>query len=379
MRNNEFIFKHFKHRNQDVIGMYYKFDSPFYEHNKTFVKASWDDQLRCWWISDTEENRTNINTMLNSIPEAIIRLRINEIDYSNIIWESGHVDVNKRDIISTIAWDSLGELIRWMQHRRYSSSSIDNYSEVLRSFMRFFAVQDPAELSPSDLVKFNREFILARKLSASYQNTLVSALKLFLKVCHNQKFLPEQVERPRREHRLPNVLSKSEVKAILQALRNVKHQLMLKLIYACGLRRGELLSLEPSDIHTSRGLLRINMAKGKKDRLVPIPEKLINDLRDYYISYKPKKFLFEGNTIGEPYSERSLQLVFKQACEKAKIKKKATLHWLRHSYATHLHEAGTDIRFIQELLGHQSSKTTQIYTHVSERSLQRIRSPFEDL
>jgi integrase/recombinase XerD len=245
--------------------------------------------------------------------------------------------------------------------------------------MRFLAIQDPSELLHSDLVKFNRQYILAHKLSASYQNTLVSALKLFLKVCHNQKFTPEQVERPRREHRLPNVLSKSEVKAILHALRNMKHQLMLKLIYACGLRRGELLSLEPSDIHTSRGLLRINMAKGKKDRLVPIPEKLINELRDYYISYKPAKFLFEGNTPGEQYSELCLQLVFNQACLKAKIKKKATLHWLRHSYATHLHESGTDIRFIQELLGHQSSKTTQIYTHVSERSLQRIRSPFEDL
>jgi len=317
--------------------------------------------------------------MLKKHPDTIIRIRINEIIYSNIVWENGQPDINQRDVISTNAQDSLKQLVKWMQHKRYSFSSIHSYSEVLRSYMRFHAIQDPTALVPSDLICFNHEYILANKLSSSYQNTLVSALKLFFKVCHNQMFSPAQLERPRREHRLPHVLSKPEVKAILQALRNVKHQVMLKLIYACGLRRGELLSLEPSNIHTARGLLRVNMAKGKKDRLVPIPEKLINELREYYISYKPKKWLFEGNTPGEQYSERSLQLVFKQACEKAKIQKTATLHWLRHSYATHLHESGTDIRFIQELLGHQSTKTTQIYTHVSERSLLRIRSPFEDL
>jgi integrase/recombinase XerD len=154
---------------------------------------------------------------------------------------------------------------------------------------------------------------------------------------------------------------------------------MLCLIYACGLRRGELLHLKPLDIASSRGLLIIRQGKGNKDRIVPISEKTVEILRVYYRMYQPKVWLFEGQVAGQPYSERSLQLVLKRALELAKIKKPVTLHWLRHSYATHLLENGTDLRYIQELLGHKSSKTTEIYTHVSTRSLQKIKSPFDDL
>ena len=187
------------------------------------------------------------------------------------------------------------------------------------------------------------------------------------------------MERPRREHKLPNVLSKEEVAAILHVLPNQKHRTMLSLIYACGLRRGELLNLKPENIDSKRHLLIILKAKGKKDRVVPISDKVITMLREYYKIYKPKIWLFEGQSTAEQYSESSLQEVLKNAIQKAGIKKPVTLHWLRHSYATHLLEAGTDLRYIQELLGHKSSKTTEIYTHVSEKSLQKISSPFDNL
>lgn len=154
---------------------------------------------------------------------------------------------------------------------------------------------------------------------------------------------------------------------------------MLSLIYACGLRRGELLNLKLIDIDSNRGLLRINQGKGNKDRVVPISEKILELLREYYRYEKPKVYLFEGTTSGQTYSPTSLQEVLKSAVKKSGIKKPVTLHWLRHSYATHLLESGTDLRFIQELLGHNSSKTTEIYTHVSQKSLQKIKSPFDDL
>jgi integrase/recombinase XerD len=154
---------------------------------------------------------------------------------------------------------------------------------------------------------------------------------------------------------------------------------MLSLIYACGLRRSELLNLRINDIDSGRHLLIIRNAKGKKDRVVPISDKLIDLLRTYYKMYKPFTWLFEGQNKNEPYSEKSLQSVLKQALEKSKITKPVTLHWLRHSYATHLLESGTDLRYIQELLGHKSSRTTEIYTHVTEKSLQKIKSPFDDL
>nr|HAD50150.1 integrase [Algoriphagus sp.] len=194
-----------------------------------------------------------------------------------------------------------------------------------------------------------------------------------------RKLEPIEIERPKTPRLLPHVLSKEEVKAILGAHQNIKHRTMLSLIYACGLRRSELLNLKPQDIDSKRGMLRINQGKGKKDRLVPISEKILELLRECYKNEKPKVYLFEGQVAGEKYSEGSLQKVLKSALDKSGIKRPVTLHWLRHSYATHLLESGTDLRYIQELLGHNSSKTTEIYTHVSQRSLQKIQSPFDSL
>ena len=178
---------------------------------------------------------------------------------------------------------------------------------------------------------------------------------------------------------ITNVLSKEEVKNILEAHANMKHKMMLSLIYGCGLRCSELLQLRPLDIDSKRNIVLIRQAKGKKDRITPLSPKTLELLRAYYQLYKPKTYLFEGQEPGAAYSAKSLQSVLNQALQKANIKKPVTLHWLRHSYATHLLESGTDLRYIQELLGHNSSRTTEIYTHVSTKSLQQIKSPFDDL
>ncbi|WP_262891236.1 tyrosine-type recombinase/integrase [Cloacibacterium rupense] len=158
-----------------------------------------------------------------------------------------------------------------------------------------------------------------------------------------------------------------------------KRNTMLSLIYSCGLRRSELLNLKPKDIDSNRNIVIIRQSKGNKDRITPLYRKMLELLRNYYKMYKPQIWLFEGQTKGEKYSEYSLQSVLKQALQKAEIQKPVTLHWLRHSYATHLLENGTDLRYIQELLGHNRSKTTEIYTHVSTKNLQQIKSPFDDL
>ena len=169
------------------------------------------------------------------------------------------------------------------------------------------------------------------------------------------------------------------MKLILKAHGNIKHKTMLSLIYSCGLRRSELLNLKPSDIDSRRNIVIIRQSKGRKDRIAPLSSKILDMLREYYKIHKPKTWLFEGKTENTPYDERSLSNVLKQALTKCKITKPVSLHWLRHSYATHLLESGTDLRYIQELLGHSSSKTTAIYTHVSTKNLQKIKSPFDDL
>ena len=267
----------------------------------------------------------------------------------------------------------------YLNYRRYSQNTVKTYSDALEVFFRFFNDKPPENINIDDLIQFNTEYILMKKLSASYQNQLINAIKLFYRNRFNRTMEVDIIQRPRRENRLPNVLSKDEVKSILEAPNNLKHRAMLSLIYACGLRRSELLNLTLKDILSDRGLLFIRQSKGQKDRVVPISIKLIEMLRDYYKAFKPKMWLFEGQLPGEKYSDRSIQLVLNQAVTKAKINKPVSLHWLRHSYATHLLESGTDLRYIQELLGHASSRTTEIYTHVSTKNLQQIRSPFDDL
>jgi integrase/recombinase XerD len=274
---------------------------------------------------------------------------------------------------------SIRDFRQWLKHKRYSASSIRTYTEMVTVFAVKMQPKPLQELTNDDVVWFVNNFVLGNGLSFSYQNQLVSAIKLFFREVVNSKIDIDKLQRPKREHKLPNVLSKKEVATLLRVTKNTKHRTMLSLIYACGLRRGEILSLKPNDIDSNRHLLIIRNAKGRKDRVVPISERTINMLRSYFLTYKPKVWLFEGQYSGEQYSAESLSKVLRNSVTEARINRQVTLHWLRHSYATHLLESGTDLRYIQELLGHKSSKTTEIYTHVTEKSLEKIKSPFDDI
>jgi integrase/recombinase XerD len=275
--------------------------------------------------------------------------------------------------------DAIIRFETWLLSKRYSKSTIKTYCDALRVFFTYHKHISIQRITMQHIIQFNNEYIIGRSLSISYQNQFVNALKLFYLIIQNTNVIIENIARPRREYRLPNVLSKEEVKLILNTHRNLKHRTMLCLLYSCGLRSGELLNLQPIHIDSKRNIILIKQSKGKKDRIVPLSSKILEMLREYYRLYKPKTYLFEGQKIGEKYDYRSLQLVLKQAVKKAGIQKPVTIHWLRHSYATHLLESGTDLRYIQELLGHNSSKTTEIYTHVSTKNIQHIKSPFDDL
>jgi len=296
----------------------------------------------------------------------------------SLITLSNSDKIEKREL-NKRAKDYLNKYINWLENTRYSPSTIKIYSEAMHNFLLYLGDDDANQVNDDVFAEYVNRRILGNNYGPSLQNQNISAIKLFYREIVRAPIDVEQLNRPRREHRLPNVLSKSEIKSILEASKNIKHKTALSLIYACGLRRSELLNLKPRDIDSQRGFIKVYQGKGKKDRLVPISEKTIEMLREYYKKYKPKVWLFEGNPAGLQYSEASLQKILKNALKSANIKKPATLHWLRHSYATHLLEAGTDLRYIQELLGHKSSKTTEIYTHVTSQSLQNIRSPFDDL
>ncbi len=317
---------------------------------KTFEDARWSATKHYWHVPDTEANRLYFQLPL-----------------------AAAMGPNSEGV------ESIATFRRYLLSKRYSPNTIKTYSEALKSFLTFCQSKSVHEITNDDVIMYNNAYILKHQLSSSYQNQIVNAIKLYFKIVKETKIEIDKIHRPKREKVLPNVLSKEEVKKILEAHSNLKHKTMLSMIYSCGLRCGELLALQPVHIDSRRNIVLLKNAKGKKDRIVPLSPRILEMLRSYYKVYNPKTYLFEGRKEGVPYDARSLQLILKQALKKADIVKPVTLHWLRHSYATHLLESGTDLRYIQELLGHNSSKTTEIYTHVSTKSIQQIKSPFDDL
>ena len=339
-----------KYRGESRIAVHFEKDADMMARIKQFAGIRWSQQLKVWHLPDTEENRIKFKLATAS---------------SLLPSEEGIIQIEKFQL--------------WLRSKRYSERTINTYKDALKSFFVFFNTKAIADLTNEDVIKYNNEFILKNKLSASYQNQITNAIKLYFKTIKYTKIEIDKIHRPKRAKVLPNVLSKEEVKAILEAHSNNKHKMMLSLIYSCGLRSGELLALKPIHIDSKRNIVLLKNAKGQKDRITPLSPKILEMLRTYFKEYRPIIYLFEGQKAGMPYDARSLQLVLKQALRKTKITKPVTLHWLRHSYATHLLESGTDLRYIQELLGHSSSKTTEIYTHVSTKSIQQIKSPFDDL
>lgn len=339
-----------KHHHTDRIAVEFEWDAELIQRIKLLDDARWSPRKKYWHLPDTPENRERFKLIQKQDTEP-----------------------------SAEGQEHLLKFGRWLSAKRYSASTIDTYTQALRVFLVYYRSREIGALTNADVLDFNNDYILKKKLSASYQNQVTNAIKLYFRTVRDTQIETDKIDRPKKPKTLPNVLSKEEVKNILEAHYNIKHKTMLCLLYSCGLRRSELLHLKPQDIDSHRNVVLIRQSKGRKDRITPLSVKVLDLLRQYYKVYRPKTWLFEGQRVGEPYSEQSLQSVLKLALAKARITKPVTLHWLRHSYATHLLESGTDLRYIQELLGHNSSRTTEIYTHVSMKSLQQIKSPFDDL
>lgn len=368
------------HNNENRIIISFPYEEELVLLIKKFEDARWSKTHRAWHIPQNKYNISDIFKVFKN--KAWVDYRgFSRKDVLETTVESGKRGAKTvlEEKISAEAVEKIEKFRFWLHSRRYSPSTINTYLDSIKTFLRFYAFKKIQEIDNNDLIRFNNEYILANNYSASFQNQVVNAVKLFFKTIENSPLDIDAIPRPKRAKKLPNVLSKEEVKAILDTPTNIKHKAMLSLIYACGLRCGEILSLKPNDIDSKRNILHVKNAKGQKDRIVPLSEKIIVLLREYYKATKPKYYLFEGQTKGNRYDARSLQNVLKQSIAKTKITKPVTLHWLRHSYATHLLESGTDLRYIQEILGHNSSKTTEIYTHVSTKSLQQIKSPFDFL
>ncbi|MAO09723.1 MAG: integrase [Flavobacteriaceae bacterium] len=264
-----------------------------------------------------------------------------------------------------------------MLEKRLSENTICTYKGVTALFLRYLQLKKTEEINALWVQRFNHDYLIARNYSVSYQNQCINGIKKYAEFC-DIDFQLESLDRPQKPKKLPIVLTKEEVKSILDATHNIKHKTLLALLYSGGLRIGEALSMRVTDVDSKRGLLFVRSAKGKKDRYTLLSVKILDMLRTYYKQYKPKKYLFEGRDH-DSYSNTTAREVLAQAVKRAGIFKQGiTLHTLRHSFATHLLENGTDIRYIQELLGHNSPKTTMIYTHVTDNSLKKIKNPLDE-
>ena len=335
------------HLGNKRIAVYFEKNAELIDRIKKLEGSRWSQTLGVWHLPDTEENR--------------IRFKLTPLSHT---------------IPSTEGITQIEKFKQYLRSKRYSESTITTYSEALKSFLVFYRNKPIAQITNEDVIVYNNEYILKNNLSASYQNQTINSIKLFFKIIHDAKIVTAELHRPKNAKTLPNVLSKEEAMRLIEVTTNLKHKTLLALIYSSGLRLSEAINMKLTDIDSQRMLIHVKNAKGKKDRYTLLSTKVLALLKEYYAIYKPKKFLFEGQ-YGEQYSSRSAQSVLHQSAKKAGITKQITLHTLRHSFATHLLENGTDLRYIQDLLGHSSPKTTMIYTHVSSTSLKNIINPFD--
>ncbi len=262
-----------------------------------------------------------------------------------------------------------------MELKGYSPRTLNSYIKRVEGFAKYFG-KSPLELGDAEIKEYLHHLVSLQK-SDSYINGAYSALKFLYQVTLQRNWNGLGIPRTKKSKRLPEVLDTSEVKAILDATTNLKHRTILLTTYAAGLRVSEVVNLRINDIDSKRMQIRVRQGKGKKDRYTILSEINLSVLRKYWLMYKPHSWLFPGENPDNHITERTAQKVFQNCKEKAKITKNVSIHSLRHSFATHLLESGTDVYHIQKLMGHSSTKTTSMYIHIKNESLLQIKSPID--
>jgi integrase/recombinase XerD len=292
------------HDNKAVVKLLFDYDKVVVARVRTIQGVLWSRTMHCWYVAD--------------LPQKIEALR------------NMGISVEQKNISNIIANDENAELLErfsdYMKGKRYSEKTISRYAECLRIFLNFHSKKHYVEIDNNDIAVFNRDYILAKKLTATYQGQFVNAIKLFYEKIPRKKIIIEQLERPRKEKPLPHVLSKDDIAQIISATRNIKHKTMLSLIYSFGLRRSEVLNMRITNIDSKPQIINIRHAKGDKGRIAPLSDKILQLLREYFKQYRPVEWFFEGQIVGTQYTETSLNKVFQQVKNKVGVKMPYTLH-----------------------------------------------------
>lgn len=355
-------------QSEDRIYIKFEYNTEIIDLIKTLDYHHWHPGINLWSIKGGREN---------------LRIFLNAMKASNIKPLAANIHhIHEVDRKSSSSLDSGADLSRkmlnYMVLKNYSKRTIRIYSDHIKRFLSNWNEGEINALKSEDISNYVHSAISQAHYSRSYQNQMINAIKLYFKVIYNQNIDGLIIPRPKKEKKLPIVFSRNEIKLLIKNTFNLKHQTIIILIYGTGIRLGESVNMLVRDVDFQRKLIHIRAGKGKKDRIVPLPETLIKQLKIYLDQYKPIEYLFEGLN-NQQYSPRSIQQVLKKALIRVNIRKNGSVHSLRHTFATHALEDGIDIRLIQEILGHSSIRTTEIYTHISSASILSIRSPIDKL
>jgi len=357
-------------RNEPIIMVQFPFDKELIGCVKTIENTRWSQTLSSWYVKKKDFNLHRVFSVFKSIAY---------VDYSALKTTKDHTILKEHVKRKAYAKTPIpNAYIEHLKLKRYSENTIKTYVSELKKFSAFYASRDLDTLTRDDIKNYLLHLVQKNKVSVSSQNQAISALKYYYeKILKHPKF-KFTVERPRKLKKLPKTISELQVFNLLKHTYNLKHKSIIALLYSSGIRVSEVIALKKEHINFENHTILIKQAKGFKDRITVLATTTAEVLDAYIKSYSPKNYLFEGQNGGK-YSARSINKFIQRNAKSAKIMQHISAHTLRHSFATHLLNNGTDIRLIKELLGHNSIKTTQIYTHVSDRDLRMIESPIDTL
>jgi len=358
------------HNGRNIILIEFDYDREVNDYVKKLEGVNWSKSKSCWYLTKDD---FKLNRVFNSLKVVAY------VDYSNL--KSNKTDGTSRQEprIKTKSKVKLPEAyFNLLDQKRYSDSTKATYTNYFEDYVRHFEGRALDRILPEEINAYILELIRDKKISASQQNQRINAIKFYYEKVLDQDKLYYKIDRPKRNNTLPNVLSVSEVKKIIDTTINLKHKCIISLLYSAGLRRSELINLKLESILSGQMQIKISNSKGNKDRYVGLSTHLLQLLRKYFHEYKPRVWLIEGINR-EQYSASSVLNIVKIAAKRAGITRRVTPHMFRHSFATHHLESGTDLRYIQEFLGHSSSKTTEIYTHVATTDFSKFRNPLDSM
>lgn len=354
------------HRQQLCVAIHWQKSDVVERLVRAFPDRKFSITHRCWYILFDEERLSRLRRQLEAVARVEMRDHVEQ-------------ELNKELLLPMAAGPDLPpDYYELLVRRRYSEATVKNYVAQFKSFLKYLHPQGVEAITEESIRAYMLYLIEERQVSVSTQNQAINAIKFYLEHVQHGERKEYYLERPIKEVKLPTVLSEAEVQELLLQTRNLKHRCLLFFLYSAGLRISELLNLKPEDIDAQRGLIYVRGGKGKKDRVTLLSKVALAYMEEYRREYGPKTWLFEGPD-GGPYGCRSVNLIIKRSGQRAGIVKRISAHTLRHCFATHLLERGTDLRYIQTLLGHESSVTTERYAHVTRKGFELLVSPLDNL